>query len=563
MRATGSHDVLFEGPYCRSVRRRSPGRRPGGQTRRRSAAAGTACWSAPSTTAWRWPPATGWSGYLHERVPRQPGASLATLPRFQAAVGEIEALLHTSDRLLIHGTAAELDDDPAPRSAPDQPARVPAAKLTATTNAIRAVELGLALIGNPGLSRANPLERHYRDVLCSRVHTSTGRLDPGHGRAGALRRRPRPGAAPRKETLMPVEIIGMIGTPPRVGDHPAARTDLRHAVHPRLRAGPRGGRLRPGPDRLLLQRAGRLPGRRARRGQHRAARLAAGPPPGLRRPDRGRPQAGDARPAHRGRLALHVISGGNDADQRKDGDYVGHDERYRRTDEYVDILRRIWTADGPIDHRGDFYRFEGRLRRDPRRSRRPHLPIYFGGASDAAVEVGARSTPTSTCCGASRWPTSRQRIDRVRAAAARYGRSPRFSVSVRPILGRDRGQAWERAHEILATRFAARQGPPPQAAERSARSGCWTRRPGARSTTAASGRRSRRRPAPGATRRRWSARPEQVAEALVDYYDIGATTLLIRGFDPLNDASEYGRELLPLVRAKVARREAASVEAAY
>ena len=44
-------------------------------------------------------------------------------------------------------------------------------KYLATSNAIRAVEIGLALIGNPGLSKKNPLERHYRDVLCSRIHT--------------------------------------------------------------------------------------------------------------------------------------------------------------------------------------------------------------------------------------------------------------------------------------------------------------------------------------------------------------------------------------------------------
>lgn len=49
--------------------------------------------------------------------------------------------------------------------------------------------------------------------------------------------------------------------------------------------------------------------------------------------------------------------------------------------------------------------------------------------------------------------------------------------------------------------------------------------------------------------------PEQVAESLLDSYDAGVTTLLIRGFDPLNDAIEYGRELIPLVRAEVARRD--------
>ena len=49
--------------------------------------------------------------------------------------------------------------------------------------------------------------------------------------------------------------------------------------------------------------------------------------------------------------------------------------------------------------------------------------------------------------------------------------------------------------------------------------------------------------------------PEQVAELLLAYYDAGATTLLIRGFDPVQDAIDYGRELIPLVRAEVARRE--------
>ena len=60
-----------------------------------------------------------------------------------------------------------------------------------------------------------------------------------------------------------------------------------------------------------------------------------------------------------GRLAVHVISGGSDTDQRRDGDYCDHDTRYRRTDEYLEVLRAIWTADGTVDHSGEFYRFEG------------------------------------------------------------------------------------------------------------------------------------------------------------------------------------------------------------
>ena len=50
---------------------------------------------------------------------------------------------------------------------------------------------------------------------------------------------------------------------------------------------------------------------------------------------------------------------------------------------------------------------------------------------------------------------------------------------------------------------------------------------------------------------------DTVARALLDYVDLGVTTLLIRGYDPLEDATDYGRELIPQVRAEVARRDAA------
>ena len=56
--------------------------------------------------------------------------------------------------------------------------------------------------------------------------------------------------------------------------------------------------------------------------------------------------------------------------------------------------------------------------------------------------------------------------------------------------------------------------------------------------------------------------PDQVAEALLAYYDLGVSTILIRGFDPLPDAVEYGRELIPAVRAEAAKRDAARAPAA-
>ena len=103
--------------------------------------------------------------FLSERTPASLGAPLATLPRFQTAVGEIESALGSAADL-VDAVARRVDDG-------DEVAvtRAPAVKLVATRAAIGAVEQALALTGNNGLSRKNPLERHYRDVLCSRVHT--------------------------------------------------------------------------------------------------------------------------------------------------------------------------------------------------------------------------------------------------------------------------------------------------------------------------------------------------------------------------------------------------------
>ncbi len=118
-------------------------------------------------------------GYLNDRVPTNLGASLATLPRVQEKFGEIEALLQVN-RTLIRDAAARHD-------AGDAPGVVEAnlIKQVATANAIRAVEIGLELTGNPGISRRNPLERHYRDVLCSRIHSpQTDTILVAAGRAG-------------------------------------------------------------------------------------------------------------------------------------------------------------------------------------------------------------------------------------------------------------------------------------------------------------------------------------------------------------------------------------------
>jgi len=56
-----------------------------------------------------------------------------------------------------------------------------------------------------------------------------------------------------------------------------------------------------------------------------------------------------------GRIAIHIITGGSDAEMARDGDHSIKDERYARTDEYLDILKLAWTSDEPFDYHGTYY----------------------------------------------------------------------------------------------------------------------------------------------------------------------------------------------------------------
>jgi alkylation response protein AidB-like acyl-CoA dehydrogenase len=105
-------------------------------------------------------------GFLKSRVPTNLGRPLATLERMQITLGEIDAIRHTATTLLL-ATAQKVDAAPATLT-PEEPGLV---KHIVSEGAIEVVQKAVALIGNPGLTRAHPLERHLRDVLCARVHS--------------------------------------------------------------------------------------------------------------------------------------------------------------------------------------------------------------------------------------------------------------------------------------------------------------------------------------------------------------------------------------------------------
>ncbi|MBE9603767.1 LLM class flavin-dependent oxidoreductase [Acetobacteraceae bacterium H6797] len=270
-----------------------------------------------------------------------------------------------------------------------------------------------------------------------------------------------------------------------------------------------------------------------------------------------------------GRAAIHVISGGNSAEQRKDGDYLDHSQRYERSEEYVSLLKRLWTENKPFDHEGRHYRFEQGFA-DVKPVNPAGIPVFFGGSSDIAIDIAGRIADTYAFWGET-LDQARETIARVRASAAKAGRDPaaiRFSLSLRPVLGATEEAAWRRAEAILEriNELRGRKAGGAPSAESPKPESIGSRR----LLDAAAGGKVRDKRlwtevaaavGAGANTTALVGTAEQVAESLADYQALGINTFLIRGFDPLPDAAEYGRDLLPATRAAVASRRRISAAA--
>jgi alkylation response protein AidB-like acyl-CoA dehydrogenase len=183
MRASASHDILFEDtpvPLDHAATLVPVGEGdPGLRTPQMMATMLLLLLAVYDGVAWA---ARDWLvGYLNERTPTNLGRPLATLPRFQAAVGEIDTLLQTNEWAL-DALAADLD------AGGDQADRAGLAKVVVARNVIAVAEQAVSLVGNAGLTFHHPLQRHLRDALCSRIHSPQDDTILTNAGRGALER---------------------------------------------------------------------------------------------------------------------------------------------------------------------------------------------------------------------------------------------------------------------------------------------------------------------------------------------------------------------------------------
>jgi alkanesulfonate monooxygenase len=280
-----------------------------------------------------------------------------------------------------------------------------------------------------------------------------------------------------------------------------------------------------------------------------------------------------------GRIAIHFITGGDEADQRREGDFVPHDTRYRRTREMMQVARRLWRENKPFDYEGEFFRYESAFS-----SVKPvtegGIPFYFAGASPPAIEVGAAEADVYAFWGEPREQVA-ARMETINNAATKVGRTLRYSISLRPILADTENEAWDKA-EWIAEETARRielakermKGHQDTYEGLGGKSNATFSVDRDTSGTTSVGR--KRLIEMSADRDLYDERlwmkvanltgaagnstalvgtPEQVAEAMLRYYDLGITTLLLKGFDPLSDAIDFGERLVPLLREGAAARD--------
>jgi alkanesulfonate monooxygenase len=146
-----------------------------------------------------------------------------------------------------------------------------------------------------------------------------------------------------------------------------------------------------------------------------------------------------------GRLLLNIVAGSSDAELRAYGDQAGHDERYDRAGEFLEVLRSAWTGE-PFDHRGPHYQVEaGHLRRPPA----PLPRVYLGGSSEPAIELAAAQADTYLTWGEPPAAVA-EKVARVRDRAEAAGRSLRFGLRIHVITRDSAAQAWRDADALIA-----------------------------------------------------------------------------------------------------------------
>ncbi|OAN25146.1 dimethylsulfone monooxygenase SfnG [Pseudomonas oryzihabitans] len=246
-----------------------------------------------------------------------------------------------------------------------------------------------------------------------------------------------------------------------------------------------------------------------------------------------------------GRVAINLVSGWFKGEFHGIGEpWLDHDERYRRSEEFIRALKGIWTQDS-FSFAGDFYRFRNYTLK-PKPLQQPHPEIFQGGSSRAARDMAARVSDWYFTNGNT--PEGiRAQVEDLRAKAAANGHSIKVGVNAFVIARDTEAEARAVLDEIIAkANPEAVQAFGHEARNAGAASpegeGNWAKSSFEDLVQYNDG-----------FKTNLIGTPEQIAERIVALKAVGVD-LVLAGFLHFQEEVEYfGRRVLPLVRELEAR----------
>ncbi|WP_235037983.1 dimethylsulfone monooxygenase SfnG [Microbacterium sp. 18062] len=252
-----------------------------------------------------------------------------------------------------------------------------------------------------------------------------------------------------------------------------------------------------------------------------------------------------------GRAAVNVVSGWFKDEYTKLGlPWLEHDERYRRSAEFIEVLRGLWTQED-FRFAGDFYRVNDfTLRPGPYPVEgRPHPEIFQGGNSTAARFNGGAHADWYFSNGKD-FDGFTEQYDEVTGIAAEHGRTVRFGLNGFAIVRDSREEAQEQLREIIAKADAAsvegfRRSVQQAGPSTSDRKGMWADSSFEDLVQYNDG-----------FRTQLIGTPEQVAERIIEYKRRGVDLFLLGFLHFQEELEEFGTTVIPLVRELEAEEDA-------
>lgn len=243
-----------------------------------------------------------------------------------------------------------------------------------------------------------------------------------------------------------------------------------------------------------------------------------------------------------GRIALNIVAGSSPIEQRGYGDFLDHDERYARADEFLTICHSFWRNDGDVDFKGKYYKLDrGKILTPFLAPDRAIPEIYVSGQSEAGQRLAFRQ--------ASCWLRLIDTPEKLSSTVARF-REHGVEVCLRlcVICRSSREEAIAAAMSMLPDEEISKE-------ERGilSRSDSQTLK-GALASADNIGWLDHNLwaglvPYYGSSAITLLGSPRELADIFLEYKRIGVTQFIIAGWPKLEEMMIFGREVLPLIRA--------------